>query len=185
VGGVAPSPVVSVPGFTIVGAGADEPQVFRLYTTDPNVAERIESVYFTVDWGSNEHTNNVLAVQLAAQDGAIVGEFATPPAEGVDSADLEAHYTWTRLGQDTSNETAVETLFANDGVRRVWFNVALPDVVLPVSSQVNLLAYIDNGNEAGDFQVTDGAITTTRNAGAVSSTTALDLTPYLLPAAVG
>lgn len=177
----APSPVVSVPGFTIVGDNSVPiPQAIPLYTTDPNVPERIESVYFIVDWGGNNETNNVLAIQLAAQDGAILGEFATPPAEGVDAADLQAHYTWTRLGQDSSNETAVETIFAADNVRRVWFNVALPDVVLATSSQVSLLAYIDNGSEQPDVTVTGGTITTTRNAGQAASTSPLALTPFLI-----
>lgn len=179
----APSPIASIPGFTIPGdLSGGPPTPIPLYTTDPNFPERIESVYFVVDFGTNDELAVVLAIQLTAQDGAPLGEWATPVATGVDMADFEAHYTWSRLGQDTANEVAVETLFSADNTRRVWFNVALPDVVLPTSSQVNLLAYTDNGNEGPDFPVTGGTITTTRNAGAVASTTDLsDILPLLVP----
>lgn len=180
-----PSTVITPGGFTIIGAGADEPQVFTLYTLSGIYNERVESVYMTVPWGSNEHTNNVLVVQLVAPNGDILYEQATPPQLGVDDAPLESHLTWSRLGNDTAQLASAATLFENDDVRRSWCNMRLPDLVLAPLSIVNLLVYIDNGNESGDFTVSDASVTTTRNTGAVSTTSQVDINALLVPTTTG
>ena len=173
--------IVAPGSFTIDGGIGAGPQTFNLYSLSGIYAERVETVYMTVPWGSNDETNNVLVVQLVAPNGDILYEQATPPMEGVDAADLECHCTWSRLGNDSSNQAAIETLFASDNVRRAWFNMRLPDLVLPPLSAVNLLAYLDNGEEGPSPTVTDASVTTTRNAGSVSSTTPVFPLPLLAP----
>lgn len=177
------SPVITAPGLSIPNSSFGVPQSFTIYTVQSGVPERIESVYGVATFASNNETMDVFSIQLCDQTGVVLYEQATPPILGVDGAALMAYLTWSRLGNDTAQLAAAETLFALDDVRRAWCNMRLPDLVLQNGSFVNLLAYFDDGGEAAPVAVDNLAVTVTRNAGAVSDTQLLNLTPYLLPAA--
>lgn len=179
------TPVTAVQAFTLAAGVIDEPQVVNIYTLSTGVAERIESVYFTVVYPDNPSTNNVLVVQYQDPSGLIVWEGASPPLKAPSAADLEVHCGWSRLGNDTAQAALAMVHQDNDDVTRGWFNIRLPDLVLIATSKVNLLNYVDDGGEANPVEVSDATVTVSRDVGPGSSTTAIDLTPYLLPAAVG
>lgn len=179
------SPVVTAEGFVIQNGGAGVPQLFTIYTVQSGVPERIEAVNFSADFGSNLETDDVLSIQIYDQSGVLLYEQATPPLLGVDEADLTAYLTWSRQGNDNTQQAVQETLFAHDNVRRVWCNMRLPDLVVQNGSFVNLAAWFNDGDEGGGAVVSDIAVTVTRNAGAVSDTTQVTLTPLLLNQSTG
>lgn len=182
-----PASLIQPPAFTILGGGVAPgiPQVFPLYTLGGTDSERLDSVYMEIDWPGNDALSVVLGIQLVAPNGKPIGVYVSSPILGVDDAPLISYLNWSRLGNDTDQLDTREEVFAVDAIRRAWTNTRLPDIVLPPLSSINLVVWLEDGEEGAAVPVDQPTITTTRNAGAVSSTTALDLTPYLLPAAVG
>lgn len=176
------SPVTTVPGVAFIGGNSEPiPQEQLIYTTNAAVPERIESVFGVTLFASNNETNNVISLQLRSQSGVVLYEQATPPLLGVDGAELMVYLTWSRLGNETAQLPAQEVLFATDNIRRTWLNIRLPELVLGPLSTVYLLAYVDDGGEGPNFGVDNLAVTVTRNAGAVSTTTLADVLPLLTP----
>lgn len=169
----APNVVINSGALLIQGGGVspDMPQVFPLYTLNGTDPERIDSVYTVIEWVANSSRKNVLAVVLVAPNGEVIDEQATPPLLGVDGAVLETRLSWSRQGNDTAQLPTAEELFSQDDVRRAWCNMPLPDITLPPLSSVRLLVWVEDGGEGSPTVVPNVALTTTRNAGAVSSTT--------------
>jgi hypothetical protein len=175
------SPVITAPELSIPGSGVAFPFASTIYTVQAGVPERIESVYMVATFPENNETKDIFTIQLCDQTGVVLYEQATPPLLGVDSAALIAFLTWSRLGNDTAQIAAPEQVFAVDGLRRAWLNMRLPDLVLQNSSTVVLNAWFDDGSEASPVDMSQIAVTVTRNAGAVSTTTAVDILPLLVP----
>ena len=184
-GGVAPSPVVNVPGFVLASDQSAIPSVYLLYTTDPNVPERVDSVYMSIDFGTlTDPLNDQFAVVLVAQNGRVIDQ-STTPLITLASGSLILTLNWARGAADPTQAPVTPYLNSGNNTHYGFVNMTLPDIVLPTASTVQLWAYLDDGFEGPDVQVTDGTITTTRNAGAVSGTSLIDLTPFLLPASTG
>lgn len=165
------NPVIPVPTLSIPGGGFGVTQAYTIYTVSALAPERIESVYMVATFPSNMETNDVLTLKLIDQSGVVVYEQPTPPLLGVDGAVLIAYLTWSRLGNDTSQLPAQETLFQIDNMRRTWCNMRLPDLVLQPGASLLLTMWIDDGGESAPTVVSNIAVTVTRNAGAVSDTT--------------
>jgi len=179
------SPVVTAPDFSFLGGTASEPQSVTLYTTNPAIPERIETVYATIVFESNATIQDTFSLQLISQAGVVLYEQPTPTLKAVDGAVLTAFLTWSRLGNDTAQLPAFAQLFANDDIRRTWCNMRLPDLVLGPNSKVQLLCWVDDGGEGGPIPVSNVAVTTTRDAGAVSSTSQVDINALLVPTTSG
>lgn len=176
------SPVTTVPGFTLAGPNITDPQLTTLYTLQSAAPERIEAVYFTIDYGSAQPKFDVFSVQLLDQSGVVLYEQPTPDIDAVDGSTLVAVFTWSRLGNDSAQEPAFVHDDMVNGWSRAWVNMRLPDLVLQPGSSVRLASWTDYGAESTVLLVSDAAVTVTRNAGAVSSTVNVnDILPLLVP----
>lgn len=176
------SPVTTVPGFELqpnTDPGGVVVQLYQLQTTEP---ERIESVYLTLAYSTIKPTFQTFAVRLLDAANNILYEQPTPVFNAADNADLTVVLGWSRLGNDSAQQTFAYLDDPDAGYTRAWANMRLPDLVLAPSSTVQLVSWGFFETISGTIPVSDCSITTTRNAGAVSSTTAVDVTPYLLPA---
>lgn len=180
---IAASPVIEPGGVTLVGGSGEAPVVTPLYTINPNEPERIESVYFEIPYASAEPQFDLFALQLCAQDGAVLDEIPAPDITALDGSDLVVVLSWARLGEDTAKEGFFVHNDLVSGWSRMWANLRLPDFVMQPSGVVNLLSWTNYNNEFPPIVIPAVYITTTRNAGAVSTTTPVALTPFLLPAA--
>ena len=175
------SPVTLVAGFEIEPTDSADPFVQQLYQLQTVAPERIESVYLTIEYGTIEPTFQVAAIQLWDPAGNVLYEQPTPVLTATDSSDLLAVLTWSRLG----NDSAQEAFFVYDdmasGYSRAWANMRLPDLVLPSQSTVQFLYWGVFETSSGTLPVSNCTVTTTRDAGAVSTTTQADINALLVP----
>lgn len=179
------SPVNAVPGFQLAPATAASPQQVLLYTVNTTAPERIESVYMTVGYGTIEPTFQVFAIQLRDLSGVVLLEQPTPVLTATDSSDLTAVLGWSRLGNDSAQEAFALLDDMTTGTARAWANMRLPDLVLQSQSTVWLISYSDFETSSGTITVSDCSVTVTRNAGAVSTTSQVDINALLVPTTTG
>jgi hypothetical protein len=175
------SPATLAPAFTLAESPSPAPQVVPIYTLSNAVPERIESVYMTLPTDAVDTPNSVYAIQYVDPSGYIIGVYSTPLLAYPDGADTIVFLNWSRLGNDSAQLPLATQVFAPDAVRRVWTNIRLPELVLAPLSVVNLLSWRDNGGEGPNLDVSDAFITTTRNPGGSSGTTAVIPLPMLTP----
>jgi len=173
------SPIALVPGFEISPTDSADPFVQQLYQLQTTAPERIESVYLTIEFGTIEPTFQVAAIQLWDPAGNVLYEQPTPNLSATDSSDLVAVLTWSRLGNDSAQEPFFIYDDMSSGFARAWANMRLPDLVLPSQSTVQFLFWGAFETSSGTIPVSNCTVTTTRDAGAVSSTTAAQGIPLL------
>lgn len=179
------SPVTAVPGFQLQPNTTADGVEQLLYTVNTVNPERIESVYMTLAYSTIKPTFQTFAIRVRDTSSVILYEQPTPVFNAADNSDLTMVLEWSRLGNDSAQGMFSYLDDADAGYSRAWANMRLPDLVLAPLSTVSLVSWSFFETMTGTIPVSDCSVTVTRNAGAVSSTTALDLTPYLLPAAVG
>lgn len=179
------SPVTLATDLSIPGSGIQFPSSYTIYTVQSNQPERIEAVYMVATFVANSATTDTFTIQLRDITGVVLYEQATPPLLGVNNADFMAFLTWSRLGNDTAQLAAAETLFSVDNVRRAWCNMRLPDLVLQNGSTVVLNAFFEDGAESSPTVVTDIAVTVARDVGAASDTFQAQGIPLLTDISTG
>lgn len=176
------SPVVDVPGFAILGTPPTSPQLVNIYTVQSGGPERIESVYMTIIPDTGGGNNTVYGIQLVDQSGVVLYLQTTPifdPGAGVSAVE---YLTFSRQGNDSSQEPVAVQDSAADAVFYYSVNMRLPDLVLQNGSMVNFAIWRDDGGEGSDTPVSDCSVTVTRNPGGVSDTTTVaDILPLLVP----
>ena len=177
------SPVTLVAGFEIAPSTFGVPFVQQLYQLQTTAPERIESVYMTLAYGTIEPTFQAFAIQLWDPAGNVVSEQPTPVLNTADNSDLTVVLNWSRLGNDSAQEAFAILDDPDAEFSRAWANMRLPDLVLPSQSTVQFLSWADFETSSGTIPVDNCTVTTTRDAGAVSSTSSLDVFPLLLPQA--
>jgi hypothetical protein len=177
------SPVTLLSPFTLHESPSPAPEVIPLYALSNAEPERIEAVYIPLPLDAVDTSNSVYAIEYLDPSGYTIGIYSTPLLAYADEAEALVFLNWSRLGNDSSQLPLATQIFSGDATRRVWCNMRLPELVLAPLSVVNLLNYRDNGGEGPDLVVTGAFLTTTRNAGPVSTTGAVDVTPLLLPQA--
>lgn len=168
---VTPSTIIEQGGFTLANNTALDPQLITLYSLAGIYAERIESVYMQMAFGDDVIEEDVFAVRLLAPDGAVLYEQATPALTVTDPAAFVYTAVWSRQGNDTAQITpALQTDGGGESTLRGWANMRLPDLTLPPQSSVVLVSMRNVQSLNAAVAVARATITTTRNAGAVAST---------------
>ena len=175
------SPVTQVPGFTILGGAALEPQTYTLYTLNTAEAERIETVYMTLQYPGQAVNNDVYVVELHDVSGFTVAAQPTPAITLAGATGQTVFLTWSRLGNDTAQLPVFTSLNSVDGALRAWCNLRLPDLVLAPGAFVSFVAWRDTNNEGADLVVSDATVTVTRGDGTGATTTLIDVLPLLSP----
>lgn len=181
-------PVQAVSAFTIPGPdGAFRTDPIVLFTVPLGIPARIDSVYMQAV-GTTDATfqRETWGLVLAAPGGAVQAQVWTPPLDiGEQTGNIpQALLTWMVGGVGTDQLATQQVILTSlDGADTVTLDatLALPDVVLQPNATVAIIRACPAG--ADDVNVTVCTVTYTPNAGAVSTTEELDLTPYLLPTA--
>lgn len=176
------SPVTAVPGFAITPTVDATPFIQQLYQLQTVAPERIEAVYMTLAYSTTKPLFQQYVIRLQDAAGNIVNESATPQLSATDSSDLIVVLNWSRLGNDSAQEPFYIYDDGATGFSYAWCNMRLPDLVLAPNSTVQFLFWGAIETSSGTIPVSNCTVTTTRDAGAVSGTSAVDVTPYLLPA---
>ena len=177
------SPVTLVPGFELQPISSTDPTVVQLYQLQTTAPERIEAVYLTLAYGTIKPTFQQFSVQLWDPAGNVVYEQATPMLTATDSADLTVTLQWSRQGNDSAQQAFFVWDDPDNGFARAWANMRLPDLVLASQSTVQFVSWSFFETSSGTIPVDNCTVTTTRDAGAVSGTTAVAYPqPYLVPA---
>lgn len=175
------SPVIQPGSFSLNPEPDPGFQDQLIYTVTPAGPERIESVNFTAVYAGNTPGQDQYAIILQAQNGDVVDFIAAPVIKNPDAEPLTAHLAWFRRGGDTANTPLVDSDPFNFAGRQVFATMSLPDLVLQASSTVTLRLYGNVTAEEPPITITDCTLTTTRNAGAVSSTIQVIPLPLLTP----
>lgn len=173
------SPVTTVPGFEITPTIGVDPFVQTLYTLQTTAPERIEAVYMTLAYSTTKPVFQQYALQLVDISGNVVYEQPTPQLSATDNSDLEVVLTWSRLGNDSAQEAFYIYDDGTTGFSRAWANMRLPDLILAPGATIVFLFWGDIETPSGTIPVSNCTVTTTRDAGAVSDTTAITGLPLL------
>lgn len=178
-----PSPVQAVPGFTIADESVPSIPVYRIYTLVTDLPERIEAVHMTLTYEADpaEVTNDLFVLQLCDLSGVVVDEVASGTIVGQVHIPMVVSLNWARQGTDVPVLGVYAYQTVGEASLWMWTNARLPELVLQPGSFVNLLAYRDRSAESPAIQVSDATVTTTRNPGPGSTTSAAQGIPLLTP----
>lgn len=176
------SPVTTVPGFVLTPVTSADPQVIQLYQLQTQAPERIESVYMTLAYGTIKPTFQMFALQLRDAAGNVIFEQPTPVFTATDNSDLTMVLNWSRLGNDSAQSPPAVLDDGLSGFSRMWADMRLPDLVLAPQSTVQFLSWSDIETMSGTLPVSNCTVTTTRDAGAVSSTSSVSGIPLFTDA---
>lgn len=177
-----PSVLINPPGFVIPADPSLAPVTIPLYTLNSTDPERVESFYMTLQFDNDDQNIAVMVLQLLAPNSDVIYQQNSPVIKPPGVPASTVYCTWSRQGNDDPNDTLVFSQFGSDSHNYAWFNMRLPDLVLAPSAIVQLAAFRTDDSETADLTVDDASLTTTRNAGAVASTTDLsDILPLLVP----
>lgn len=143
-------------------------------------AARIETVYIEADFGGSEAVGQTFVLSLQAQDGKTFWAYPAPQYHG-DGSPTNAIYTWFRGATDTVQLDGWLTALDDTGNEPGIAGPPLPDLFLPPLSRVAVAQYTVGTPIASTLANMAIAYTPLDAGGDVAA--ALDLTPYLLPAA--
>lgn len=151
-----------------------------IFTVPVGQPARIEAVWFHADFGGGAISNELLVLRLALADNTVV---FTQPTPYVTDPDQDTMICSFARGNNDTMQLSGLAHPSSEAEAPPYVNPPLPSLVLPALSTVAIALFeIDSGN-TGDVTILNPTITYTPGGIGTSQTTAVNLTPFLLPAA--